>query len=283
MLLNSFVHMPGVGAGTERRIWASGVETTEQFTRMTPSFLSPGKAKAILEHACMSGDCLARGDAGYFYCGLGPCDQWRMFREFRHRTAYLDIETTGLGSPSDIITTIALFDGSRVFHYVNGENLDAFPDDIGKYGMLVTYNGKTFDVPFINRFFGISLPHAHLDLRYILRSLGFSGGLKSCEGQLGIGRTGEMASVDGFFAVLLWDEFRRTGSRKALETLLAYNIEDTVNLEYLMVEAYNRKLRGIPLDLPELDRPGEFINPFEVDHDTVLRIRRRNPWGGGCY
>ena len=47
--------------------------------------------------------------------------------------------------------------------------------------MIVTYNGKTFDVPFIEKYFGIRMNHAHIDLRYVLKSLGYSGGLKMFE------------------------------------------------------------------------------------------------------
>jgi hypothetical protein len=33
-----------------------------------------------------------------------------------------------------------------------------------------------------------------------------------------------LIDVDGFFAVLLWWDFKRNKNQKALETLLAYNI-----------------------------------------------------------
>ena len=42
--------------------------------------------------------------------------------------------------------------------------------------------------------------------------------------------------VGGHFAVLLWAKDRSTGNRQALETLLAYNNQDAVNLEILRVE-----------------------------------------------
>ena len=51
---------------------------------------------------------------------------------------------------------------------------------------LITYNGKLFDIPFIENFFNVELNHAQIDLRYILKSLGYVGGLKSCEKQLGL-------------------------------------------------------------------------------------------------
>lgn len=279
MLENSFIHIPGVGRRTEQRIWSSGVCSLEQFSCAAPSFLTSSKAKHVQSHVSKSINSIKSSDAGYFYENLSPCDSWRMFREFRNSVAYVDIETTGLGAPADIITTIALYDGSRVFTYVQGENLEEFSEDIRKYKVLVTYNGKTFDVPFIERYLGVNLSFlAHLDLRYILRSLGISGGLKSCERQLGIGREGDLASVDGFFAVLLWNEFSRTGDRAVLETLLAYNIEDTVNLEFLMVEAYNRKLKEIPLNLSAISLPEHHVTPYSVDPSVVKRVQQMN-WG----
>ena len=58
------------------------------------------------------------------------------------------------------------------------KNLKDFIEDIQKYKVIVSYNGKSFDIPFIEHFFNIRLDHAHIDLRYILHSLGFRGGLK---------------------------------------------------------------------------------------------------------
>jgi hypothetical protein len=159
-------------------------------------------------------------------------------------TAYVDIETTGLGDAS-AITTIVVYDGDTIHHYVNGVNLAAFPRDIRRYAVLVTYNGKCFDVPVIERFFRMQMPQAHIDLRYVLKRLGYAGGLKGCERQLGMART-DLADVDGFFAVLLWDEFQRTKNPKALETLLAYNTTDVLNLETLLVLAYNLHVQDTP-------------------------------------
>ena len=111
-------------------------------------------------------------DARFFYDNLPSKEHWRIFREFRETTAYIDIEATGLGNPGDIITTIALYDGKNIKHYINGKHLDDFTKDIQQYKVIVTYNGKIFDVPFIERFFNIKLDHAHLDLSYILKGLG---------------------------------------------------------------------------------------------------------------
>jgi uncharacterized protein YprB with RNaseH-like and TPR domain len=82
-------------------------------------------------------------------------------------------------------------------------------------------------------------------LRHVLARLGLKGGLKGCEKQMGINR-GTLDGIDGAFAVLLWREYERYDNELALETLLAYNIEDTVNLERLLVEAYNRNVANTP-------------------------------------
>ena len=143
------------------------------------------------------------------------------------------------------ITTIALYDGQTVHTYVNGQNLDDFVRDIRRFKIIVTYNGRCFDVPFIEKHFGMRMNHVHIDLRFLLKSLGFSGGLKGCERQLGIDR-GDLCDIDGYYAVILWNEYRRTGDEEKLKMLLDYNSADARNLEELLVKAYNMKLKNTP-------------------------------------
>ena len=273
MLNHSFSHIPSVGTATEKRIWDSGICMIDEFIQTPPGFLSKAKQAKITEHLHLSKRQIEMGLVDYFYQNLAAKEHWRIFREFQSSTVYLDIETTGMGEPGDIITTIALYDGQQIKHYVNGENPNDFSQAIRDYQVIVTYNGKAFDIPFIENYFGIRLTQAHLDLRYILSSLGYSGGLKSCERQFGIGRTGSLAEVDGYFAVLLWNDYRKKRKVKSLETLLAYNIEDVLNLEYLMVQAYNLKLDSIPLAISKLSIPTAPHNPFDIDTATVNRLK----------
>ncbi len=274
MLEHSFVHIPTIGLNTEKRIWSEGILSLDEFLMSPPGFLSPGRQKSIAGHIRVAREKLDSGDAGYFCHCLPASEQWRIFKEYRHSTAYIDIETTGLGGFGNIITTIALYDGQNVKHYIQGVNLEEFIQDLEKYKVIVSYNGKSFDVPFIENYFGISMDHAHLDLRYILRSLGYGGGLKSCEHQLGIGRTGCLGEVDGYFAVLLWYDYQNKGNEKSLETLLAYNIQDVLNLERLMIEAYNQKTNKLPLPVEPLKTCAPPANPFTVDLPTVERIKQ---------
>ena len=121
-----------------------------------------------------------------------------------------------------------------------------------------------------------------IDLRYVLKSLGYAGGLKGCEAQLGIDR-GELIGVDGYFAVLLWDDYDRRGNEKALETLLAYNVEDVVNLETLMVMAYNMKVKETPFaESLRIDLPSRPEIPYSPDMQTIRRLKDRfvapAPW-----
>ena len=129
------------------------------------------------------------------------------------------------------------------------------------------------------------MDHAHIDLRYVLRGVGFSGGLKGCEARAGIDR-GELKGLDGYDAVLLWKDYQGKGNQKALETLLAYNSQDIVNLEALMVLAYNLKVKNTPFfrvnELPESAVPEI---PFKGDQETIERIKieKRSAFIGDDY
>jgi hypothetical protein len=223
----------------------------------------------------------AQKSTAYFAERLPSNQSWRLFPDFRDYTAYLDIETTGLDWDFGSITTIALYDGQSVKTYIKGQNLDDFVEDIEKYKVVVTYNGKCFDVPFIERYFNIRLNHAHIDLRYILQSLGFKGGLKGVERQLGMDR-GDLRDIDGYFAVLLWSEYVKSGNPGALETLLAYNVQDTVSLETLMVAAYNMKIKETPFSSThQLGSPVSPFSPFKPDLGIMEKLK--GSYGAGFY
>ncbi len=284
MLQNTFIHIQSIGALTEQRLWESGLSDWDAFYDDISIPLSGNRKYLLQKGIDESRQHLYQNNPGYFSKHLPSNQSWRLFPEFRNSTVYLDIETTGLDHQYNSITTIALYDGQALKTYVHGQNLDDFIEDIQQYKVIISYNGKSFDIPFIENFFNIRLNHAQIDLRYVLYSLGFSGGLKGVERQLGTDR-GNLRDIDGFFAVLLWDEFLKTKSRQTLETLLAYNIQDTVTLENLMVIAYNMKLKETPfyenLLIEESTLPD---NPFTTDLATIDRIKSSPQfWASGQW
>ena len=109
----------------------------------------------------------------------------------------------------------------------------------------MTFNGKRFDVPFLEANFDVDLQRPHLDLMYTAKQIGLSGGLKQVEEDIGIER--DRPDISGRDAVRLWRE-HRAGRDGALETLISYNREDTVNLQTLADEVTTRLDRQVFVD-----------------------------------
>jgi uncharacterized protein YprB with RNaseH-like and TPR domain len=277
MLRHTFCHLPGVGPKTELALWDAGLTSWDDLLGQALPSSYPLR-RSCADHLRESAQHYADGNPAYFAARLPSAQRWRLFPDFRGSCAYLDIETTGLSPGGDYVTAIALYDGQRLRSYVLGDNLDAFAQDVRAYRLLVTYNGSTFDLPFLERGLGVRLEQAHIDLRFVLGSLGYKGGLKGCERRLGVERPG-LEELDGWAAVLLWREYQWGGSRKALETLLAYNAQDVLNLERLMVEAYNRKVQATPFaHSHRLPPPATLANPFTADPASVRQVLRARPW-----
>ena len=275
MIQNSFIQLPGIGKNKEIALWNEGVFSWNNYiSNKKESGAKINEDKSLLHiQKCINN--LANHQADYFYNLLPSSEEWRLFREFKNYCLYLDIETNGGDSYSGFITTIATYNGNEIKYYVNGKNLDDFIIDVFDYKVLITYNGKSFDIPFIENFFNVELNHAQIDLRYTLASLGFKGGLKSCEQQLGLRRDG-LDGVDGYFAIHLWNDYYYNANQKALESLLAYNIEDSINLEKLMQISYNMKVDRLGYEnfekVPNCKRPS---NIFQPHFETISRIKSK--------
>ncbi len=273
MIRNTFCHLPNFDLESEKNLWKSGIRTWYEVHEKYATSLPDNERNELVSSLRASDDSIAKSNPEFFAELLPTCEHWRLFREFKDVTAYLDIETTGLSYRRDHVTTIALYDGKEIKYYTKGVNLASFKKDIQKYGILVTYNGKTFDVPFLRNTLGVELSMPHIDLRYVLQSLGYTGGLKECERNLGIRRPG-MKDIDGRFAVYLWEEYRVNHNSEALNTLLAYNITDVLNLELLLTIAYNKKISRTPFKSSnKLPAPRQPANPFKPHRETVNRIR----------
>lgn len=152
--------------------------------------------------------------------------------------AYLDIETTGLSAFTGAITVVGMYlcdTKNTRFVQLVGRDITSYSllETLEGVDVIYTYNGRRFDLPFINVQLGVNLEELfdHRDLMYDCWRYNLRGGFKAVERQLGIPR--KLVEVDGRMAVRLWWRYVDSFDLEALDTLLAYNKEDVVNLKEL--------------------------------------------------
>ena len=150
--------------------------------------------------------------------------------------AFLDIETTGFigGSSYPTVVGVAIdFPGDWSVEQLVGDSITpaAIEHVLEGVTTIYTFNGSSFDLPFLAWKPGVDLRHRfeHHDLMYVCRRAGLRGGLKRIERVLGIDRT-DLPDMDGHDAVLLWQKYLDEGNASALELLLEYNRADVENL-----------------------------------------------------
>ena len=227
---NSFIPVDGVGERTERTLWESGVTRWDAFDE---SVVGERRGERIREFIDTATDRLDDGDAAFFRRAFPDGAHWRCYENFREETCFLDIETTGLDQHRDDVTVVGLHSPGETETLVAGRDLtaDHLQRRLDDAKLLVTFNGKRFDVPFLETAFDVSVDVPHVDLIYPCRRLDLTGGLKTIESEVGIDR--DRSDLSGRDAVRLWREYER-GADGALETLVSYNRDDTANMEQLL-------------------------------------------------
>ena len=159
-------------------------------------------------------------------------DHWRLYEWLRPRTVYLDIETDSFGR----ITVVGLYGDGRMTSFVRGESLEGrrLREALRQYDLLVTFSGTSFDLPMLlSQYSDLPLDQPHMDLCLLGRRLGYRGGLKAIERQVGIERSESLHGVSGNDAVRAWNRWRHSRDPAAKTLLLRYNEADCVNLEPL--------------------------------------------------
>lgn len=246
MIRNTFCILNGIGEKLERRLWRDGILTWSDFLdAQAISFIGREKKSLYDQFLSSAASAIENEDAEYFAASIRRRDHWRLFQVFKHNCACLDIETSGLTpDQGGVVTVVGLYNGSEYLCFVRGENLtaEAVRQELSKYKYLVTFYGAGFDIPFLMRTMpGLSFDLPHFDICYGARKIGFRGGLKKLETELGIPRDKNVEGMDGYDAVRLWTH-AKNGSREALELLKLYNREDTINL-YKIAEIIYDNLR----------------------------------------
>ncbi len=229
---NSFIGVDGVGEQTEQSIWEQGVTHWDEFE---PAVVGGKRGDRIDQFIDEGREYLDVADVAYFDRCFPSSEQWRLYETFAERACFFDIETTGLDERRNQVTTVSLHQAGETETLVAGDDLTAgnLRAAFSDADLLVTFNGKRFDVPFLEANFDIDLQRPHLDLMYTCKKIGLSGGLKQVEQDIGIER--DRPDISGQDAVRLWREHER-GQDGSLETLISYNREDTVNLQTLADE-----------------------------------------------
>ena len=235
MIRNSFIFLERIGDKLEQNIWNSGVNDWDDF-------LKKNQIKGLSRHRKLYYDrkilnarkALYNFDSGYFLDLLPQSETWRLYNFFKEDAIFLDIETTGLSKQNDDITVIGLYDGVNTKTMIRGINLDmeGLRKELQKYKMIVTFNGASFDLPFIEKRYPNLLPKIpNFDVRSITDRLGLKGGLKNIEKTLGIKRSNIVEKLYGGDALTLWKMYRATGDDYYLNLLVEYNEYDILNLK----------------------------------------------------
>jgi len=234
----------GIGEKLEKRLWRNGILTWCDFIGASDvHFLNPLKKQIFDNFLSLASRELSEGNASYFAKHLKRKEHWRLFDIFKEKAACLDIETNGLMPENGgYITLIGIYDGLDYKCFVRERGLtpENVRKELSRYKYLITFYGSAFDIPFMKQ----SLPDLtfnvpHFDICFGARKLGIRRGLKTLEEYLGIERDETVRGMNGYDAVRLW-EYSKRGSSEALNLLITYNKEDTVNLFQIADTIYQR-------------------------------------------
>jgi len=233
MIHSSFCFLPGIGSTSERRLWRQGLVTWSQFlSRPSIDRIGRGRKAVYDNHIAKAMEQYAGDNARYFGVVFPSREHWRLYEWLRPRAAYLDIETDSFGG----ITVVGLYGQGRMTSFVRGESLSArrLAKELRQYDLLVTFCGTTFDLPMLlSQFPELPLDQPHVDLCLLGRRLGYRGGLKAIEKQLGLHRAEELEGMSGDAAIRCWNRWRHGRDEQARARLLHYNEADCVNLQPL--------------------------------------------------
>ncbi|MDO8480920.1 MAG: ribonuclease H-like domain-containing protein [Nanoarchaeota archaeon] len=249
MIQNTFQILERVGEGKEQSLWKQGIHSWDSFLGSSEIKGFPSEKKAYFDRSLLAAKrALHLGDSAFFLNKLPTTETWRLWPLFKDEAVFLDIETDGLNDQAGV-TVIGLFDGLRTKTMIRGINLDfsTLKAELSQYKLIITFNGSSFDLPFLRKRTDILPPIPHIDLRHCCARIGLTGGLKEIEKQLGIRRSEIVEKMYGGDALTLWRMYRGSGDDRYLNLLVEYNEEDCVNLQKLMGVCYGRleaQLRG---------------------------------------
>ena len=249
LLRRSFQHLPGISASEEARLWAEGISDWTDLLRHTPVQLDLYRKRsgALLSAVEASEEALANCDMAFFANRLPKREFYRIAASFPERCAFLDIESTGLSTYYDQVTLVGWSVGSTYTVLIDPSQIEQLERDLREYPMVVTFNGSLFDLPFLaNRFKADWSDLIHVDLRYLAKRAGLTGGQKKIEVEIGLTRKGSLEGITGAEAVALWFDYKE-GDMNALRELVRYNHADIEGMKFLFEEVIHRVVPQVGL------------------------------------
>lgn len=293
MLTETFIHVPEVGFERERALWEGGFRTWWDVLNATDDQLPPGTPTAFLRQTLSSSlEALERSDWEDVARLLKPANHWRALRMLEApvpqpltlpplRVLALDIETEGISKWENHVTAVGVCGDATGFAPLallphRPQFQDQLFGVLEQTDLLLTFNGSQFDIPFLKAQPGLHrmpIPPFHVDLRFLFAASGIRGGLKRVQVDMGYKREGALAEVDGYMAVLLWQEhLRRTPG--ALDTLVRYCLEDVVVLLDLAPIGYNLMAKSLGRTWQAPSGPN--VSLAHLPYDPVLINRLSN-------
>jgi uncharacterized protein YprB with RNaseH-like and TPR domain/predicted nuclease with RNAse H fold/dephospho-CoA kinase len=233
MLLNTFRHIKGIGKKSELSLWAKGITDWEKYLETNNTQLQLF-AKSNKDPILSSIKAYKKGDIAFFAGILPSSEYYRIALTYPQETLFLDIETTGLSIYYDHLTLVGWSLGRYYGVYFRGQETGGLLDVLNSAKAIVTFNGSLFDLPFLRKTFpDFYLPPIHIDLRFLARRVGLTGGQKNIEPQIGFRRPELVREMEGESAPILWYKYRR-GDSEALKQLIIYNHADIEGMKWIL-------------------------------------------------
>jgi uncharacterized protein YprB with RNaseH-like and TPR domain/predicted nuclease with RNAse H fold len=250
MLRNTFQRILNrTSAAKEALLWRQGILTWNDILINQPIqrtlFTTGCPVEPELDRAIKA---FQSANFEYFVNILPKGEHFRIPLSYPERTLFVDIETTGLSRYYDHITMVGWAYRGVYDVYIKGHSETALRRVFAEAGSIVTFNGSHFDIPFLRQTFNdLQIPAAHIDLRFLCKRVGLSGGQKSIEVQLGFQRHGLAAEVGGEGAPVLWHRYRR-GDMDAMRLLVEYNKLDIEGMLTIFDFAVDKllKIKQVP-------------------------------------
>jgi len=241
MLQSTFQHINGVGKKTERLLWERGITSWDKYIKLNGHHKQLKFFDKIEDSPLsLSKKAYIKGDLQYFAEHLAKAEYYRIALSYPDETMFLDIETTGLSLYYDQITLVGWSIGRKYGTYLKDQDDSGLRDALKSAKIIVTFNGTLFDIKFLKKTFpDICIPPIHIDLRFLAKRAGLSGGQKAIEPLVGYHRPDLIEGMDGEAAPILWFKYRR-GEKAALKKLVTYNHADIEGMKWIMDYAIER-------------------------------------------